>query len=95
MRPTPFYFFFHLAPGAKKPQRTTYRMTIETAAERLPGAWPDELSKEIRNLPDDGDLVNGGMGFLATAAGSFKPWSPQIQADHAPVAKDEPQEPQR
>lgn len=51
MRPTPFYFFFHLPPGAKKPKRTTYRMTIEDAAVRLPGAWPDELSKEIRNLP--------------------------------------------
>jgi hypothetical protein len=68
MRPTPFYFFLYLPPGARKPKRTTYRMTIEDAAVRLPGAWPDELSKEIRNLPDDTDLVNGGLGFLATPA---------------------------
>lgn len=75
MRPTPFYFFEHTPPGARKPVRTTYRMTIEQAAERLPGWTPVEWTKEIRNLPDDGDLVNGGMGFLATKAQGFTPWA--------------------
>lgn len=80
MRPTPFYFFEYLPEGGKKPKRTTYRMTIEDAAQRLPGAVPVEWTKEIRNLPDDNDLVNGGMGFLAAAATGFKPWAPQPAA---------------
>lgn len=93
MRPTPFYFFFHLPPGAKKPKRTTYRMTIEDAAVRLPGAWPDELSKEIRNLPDDGDLVNGGMGFLATGAPGFTPWAAHRPPPDLPAGDETPQAP--
>ena len=80
MRPAAFYFFEYTPPGAKRPKRTTYRMTIEDAAQRLPGAVPVEWSKEIRNLPDDGDVVNGGLGFLATAAPGFKPWQPQPRA---------------
>ncbi|MFN7725188.1 MAG: hypothetical protein ACK5QH_08975 [Rubrivivax sp.] len=68
MRPTPFYLFEYTLPGAQRPKRTTYRMTIEEAAERYPGAVPIEWSREIRNLPDDDDRVNGGLGFLATPA---------------------------
>lgn len=87
MRPTPFYFFEYTPPGAKKPKRTTYRMTIEDAAKRLPGAVPVEWTKEIRNLPDDEDRVNGGLGFLATAAPGFKPW-PARAAPPDPPAGD-------
>jgi hypothetical protein len=68
MRPTAFYFFEYVPPGAKKPKVTTYRMTIEEAADRLPGAVPVEWSKEIRNLPEPGDTINGGLGFLARPA---------------------------
>lgn len=93
MRPTPFYFFFYLPPGAKKPKRTTYRMTIEEAAVRLPGAWPDKLSREIRNLPDDGDLVNGGMGFLATGAAGFTPWAAHRPPTDPPAGKEAPPAP--
>jgi hypothetical protein len=55
MKPTPFYFFEYLPPGAKKPKRTTYRMTIEDAAQRLAGAVPVLSTEEIRNLPEDAD----------------------------------------
>lgn len=85
MRPTPFYFFEHTPPGARRPKRTTYRMTIEDAAERLPGAEPLEWSKEVRNLPDDADRVNGGLGFLAAAAPGFTPWSAQSAAPNLPA----------
>ncbi len=73
MRPTPFYFFEYTPPGARRPKRTTYRMTIEEAAVRLPGAVPIESTREIRPLPDDADLVNAGLGFLATPAPGFEP----------------------
>lgn len=92
-RPTPFYFFLYLPPGAKKPKRTTYRMTIEDAAVRLPGAWPDELSKEIRNLPDDDDRVNGGLGFLATSAPGFKPWAARTAPPDPPASDETPPAP--
>ena len=85
MRPTPFYFFEYTTPGARRPKRTTYRMTIEDAAQRLPGAVPVEWSKEIRNLPDDGDVVNGGLGFLTTAAPGFKPWAAQPASPDLPA----------
>lgn len=93
MKPTPFYFFLYLPPGAKKPKRTTYRMTIEQAAERLPGSVPDELSKEIRNLPDDSDLVNGGLGFLATPAPGFKPGAARTAPPDRPAGDETPPAP--
>ncbi len=80
MRPTAFYFFEYTPPGAKRSKITTYRMTIEEAAERLPGAVPVEWSKEIRNLPDPGDTINGGLGFLARPA----PTESDAQKEKAP-----------
>lgn len=38
---------------------TAYRMTIEAADERMPGAVPLEWSKEIRNLPENEDELAG------------------------------------
>lgn len=60
MKPTPFYFFEYLPAGAKKPKRTTYRMTIEDAAQRLPGAVPIESTKEIRDLPEGNEWLGPG-----------------------------------
>lgn len=53
MKPTNFYFFSYPVEGRKRPAVTTYRMTIETAAERLPpGHEPVPWSLEVRNLPE-------------------------------------------
>lgn len=59
MKPTAFYFFEHTPPGARRPKRTTYRMTIKDAAARVPGAIPLEWSKEMRNLPENEDELAG------------------------------------
>lgn len=88
MRPVAFYLFEHTPPGARRPKRTTYRMTIEEAAERLPGAVPLEWSKEVRQLPEGDDLVSGGFGFLATSATGFVPTSPQTQKAPSPPKQE-------
>jgi hypothetical protein len=68
MIPTAFYIFQYPQPGAKKLQRTTYRMTIETAAERFPGAMPIEYTREMRNLPEnDDELYKVSAGNLNVA----------------------------
>lgn len=73
MRPTPFYLFEYTLPGATKPKRTTYRMTIENAAKRFPGAVPLQTTKEMRNLPDDPANVHGGLVFAVAPKSGFKP----------------------
>jgi len=53
------FFRFWLPPNArsKKPHLPTYRMTVEDAAERFPGAKPDPMSREVRNRPADTALT--------------------------------------
>jgi hypothetical protein len=48
------FFRFWLPPNAwnKKPYLSTYRMTVEEAAQRFPGAKPDPLTREVRNCPE-------------------------------------------
>ena len=54
MKPTNFYFFSYPVEGKRRPVMTTYRMTVETAAERLPpGHEPVLSSLEVRNLPEN------------------------------------------
>lgn len=73
MRPTPFYFFEYLPPGAKKPKRTTYRMTVEDAAERFPGATPITSTREIRNLPEPGEWLGGPSQHSRYMSGPLNP----------------------
>lgn len=48
------FYNFTLPPDAwnKKPHLSRWKMTMEEAAARYPGAVPDLLSKEVRRLPE-------------------------------------------
>lgn len=47
-----YYFFEYDRPGKKTPGRTSWRMTIEHAAQMYPGYRPIMSTEEIRqNLP--------------------------------------------
>jgi hypothetical protein len=92
MRPTPFYFFEYLPEGAKKPKRTTYRMTVEEAAERLPGAVPIEWTKEIRNLPGPGEWLGPGQ-HSRYMAGPLNPQPVQMPRPDLPADDETPPAP--
>jgi len=68
MKATEFYFFSYPVEGRKKPATTTYRMTIEQAAERLPpGHEPILSSREVRQCPETMDeryAMGGGALYV-------------------------------
>ena len=52
-KPTEFFRWWvanERRPGKRR--LTTYAMTREQAAERFPGAEPDERTRAVRNLPE-------------------------------------------
>ncbi len=54
MKPTAFYFFTHIDERGKR-VKSTYRMTLEVAQQRLKAPEVVEWSKEIRMCPEDFD----------------------------------------
>lgn len=71
MKPTNFYFFSYPVEGKKRPAVTTYRMTVEEAAKRLPpGHEPVPWSLEVRNMPEtDKELMGMSAGCLYVGFG--------------------------
>jgi hypothetical protein len=58
IKPTEFYKWWVTDPETGARIRTTYRMDRKTALERFPGAQPDPLTREVRNLPESPDEWN-------------------------------------
>jgi hypothetical protein len=58
MIPTEFFRWWVTDPETGAVKRTTYRMTREDAEQRFPGAEPDPLTREVRNLPESPDEWN-------------------------------------
>ncbi len=53
MRPEHFYYFRYPMPGKKKPVKSTYRMTLQTAAQRLPPGYEPILeSLQVIQVPE-------------------------------------------
>jgi hypothetical protein len=52
MKPTEFYKWCVTDPETGARSRTAYHMDRETALERFPGAEPDPMTREVRNLPE-------------------------------------------
>jgi hypothetical protein len=65
------FYFFTLPPDAwnKKPRRSGWKMSLEEAAKRHPGAVPELLTKEVRNLPETPEEVQAKQMIGAPWAG--------------------------
>ena len=64
------YFTFMLPPDIwrKTPRPSSFKLTIEEAAKRHPGATPIPTSREVRRMPEtDGELAY--LMFTAVATG--------------------------
>jgi hypothetical protein len=54
--PTKFFKWYIVDERTGKRRLTRYAMTREQAAERFPDAEPDLQSREVRHLPEPGEL---------------------------------------
>ena len=54
--PTEFFLWWIVDERTGKRRRTTYKMQRADAEERFPGAEPDLQTREVRNLPEPGEL---------------------------------------
>ena len=52
MKPVEFFFWIYVDPESGALRRTPCRMDREEAARRFPGAVPDPLTREVRQLPE-------------------------------------------
>jgi len=55
MKPTEFVRCYITDPESSARKRTSYLMNRKTALERFPGAEPDPLARELRNLAESRD----------------------------------------
>jgi hypothetical protein len=71
------YFFFTLPPNnwRKKPGPSTFKMTIEDAAKRYPGAEPILSSREVRL---GGDPITADSPYCKR----LRPKTPEEEAYH-------------
>ena len=53
--PTEFFHWYVVDERTGKRELTTYKLTRKDAEKAFPGAEPDLLSREIRELSDPGD----------------------------------------
>jgi len=54
--PTEFFRWWVVDERTGKRRLTTYKMTRAEAADRYPGAEPDQQSREVRHLPQPGEM---------------------------------------
>ena len=54
--PTEFFHWYIIDERTGKRRLTSYAMTRQQAAERFAGAEPDLQTREVRNLPEPGEL---------------------------------------
>ena len=63
--PTEFFRWWIIDERTGKRRLTTYMLTRAQAADRYPGAEPDLQTREVRHLPECGELH-----------GNSPPWTP-------------------
>jgi hypothetical protein len=54
--PTEFFHWYVVDERTRKRRLTPYAMTRAEAAERFPDAEPDLRTREVRNLPEPGEM---------------------------------------
>jgi hypothetical protein len=66
------FFNFMLPPSAwsKKPYPSRFKMTIEDAAKRHPGAPPILSTRQVRNIPETPAELSAGTGSTPPMPGS-------------------------
>jgi len=55
--PTEFFRWWIADERTNKRRLTTYKLTKDEAAERYPGAESDLRTREVRNLPEPGEVL--------------------------------------